>query len=348
MAHVRRLSALILVLVPLALVATLAWADERQAARLAQGIRVGGVDVGGLTEDQAIARVWKRLRPQTMRPVRVRAAGRTFTLSANRAGVRLGLPAALRKARERSREGNFVERGWRAVTGARLEHEVQVRPVVSSEAVSRFVEGIERSVERPAVDAQLTMSLDGVSVSGARTGRALAEGDRLERRVARALRDPAASRGLRSAVVSTKPRIGRDDVWAATPVVVTVSRADRRARVFRRGEGVATYRVAVGEPGYPTPTGRFSVQVMQKDPVWNVPDSPWAGKLAGKTIPPGDPRNALVARWIGFDGAVGFHGTKSIESLGRAASRGCVRMSREDVISLFKQVTVGTPVLVGR
>lgn len=82
--------------------------------------------------------------------------------------------------------------------------------------------------------------------------------------------------------------------------------------------------------------------------MWNVPDSPWAGKLAGKTIPAGDPRNALVARWIGFDGAVGFHGTKSLGSLGRAASRGCVRMSRADVIALFGQVDVGTPVVVGQ
>ena len=97
---------------------------------------------------------------------------------------------------------------------------------------------------------------------------------------------------------------------------------------------------------YPTPLGQFSVQTKQVDPVWNVPNSDWAGDLAGKSIPGGDPRNPLVARWIGFNGSVGFHGTKSIDSLGRSASHGCVRMAPGDVIDLFERVEVGTPVVV--
>ena len=47
-----------------------------------------------------------------------------------------------------------------------------------------------------------------------------------------------------------------------------------------------------------------------------MPDSDWAGDLAGKTIPGGDPRNPLVARWVGISGPVGFHGTKDVGSLG--------------------------------
>ena len=66
---------------------------------------------------------------------------------------------------------------------------------------------------------------------------------------------------------------------------------------------------------------------MQKNPPWNVPQSAWAGDLAGETIPGGDPRNPLVARWIGFNGSVGFHGTASAGSLGTAASHGCIRMA---------------------
>nr|MBA3748639.1 L,D-transpeptidase [Solirubrobacterales bacterium] len=97
---------------------------------------------------------------------------------------------------------------------------------------------------------------------------------------------------------------------------------------------------------YPTPTGRFAVQTMQKNPAWNVPQSEWAGSLAGETIPSGDPRNPLVARWIGFNGGVGFHGTASSGSLGTAASHGCIRMSPPDVIDLFERVSTGTPVLV--
>jgi lipoprotein-anchoring transpeptidase ErfK/SrfK len=103
----------------------------------------------------------------------------------------------------------------------------------------------------------------------------------------------------------------------------------------------------VGEPRYPTPVGRFTVQSMQKDPTWNVPDSDWAGDMAGKTIPGGDPRNPLVARWIGYNGSVGFHGTASTGTLGSAASHGCVRMAIPDVEQLYDLVPLHTPIYVG-
>ena len=77
-----------------------------------------------------------------------------------------------------------------------------------------------------------------------------------------------------------------------------------------------------------------------------MPASAWAGDLAGKVIPEGIRRTLLVARWIGFNGSVGFHGTKSADSLGRAASHGCVRMDPSDVIDLYERLHVGTPVLV--
>ena len=86
---------------------------------------------------------------------------------------------------------------------------------------------------------------------------------------------------------------------------------------------------------------------MQKDTVWNVPNSDWAGDLAGKTIPGGDPANPLKARFIGFNGSVGFHGTADLSSLGSAASHGCVRMDPADVKDLFERVSVGTTVYVG-
>jgi lipoprotein-anchoring transpeptidase ErfK/SrfK len=76
-----------------------------------------------------------------------------------------------------------------------------------------------------------------------------------------------------------------------------------------------------------------------------VPNSAWAGDLAGKSIPPG-PDNPLKARWMGiFDGA-GIHGTDETYSLGSAASHGCLRMAVPDVIELYDQVPVGTPIYI--
>ena len=135
-------------------------------------------------------------------------------------------------------------------------------------------------------------------------------------------------------------------VWAQNPTIVTVAHDAHTVRVFKKGDVVATYQVAVGSDEFPTPRGRFSVDRKEENPVWSVPNSEWAGDLAGTTVPGGDPRNPLVARWVGISGPVGFHGTKDLGSIGSRASHGCVRMRPADVINLFDHVEVGTPILI--
>ena len=109
-----------------------------------------------------------------------------------------------------------------------------------------------------------------------------------------------------------------------------------------------TYGVAVGQPGYPTPNGRFAIQSKQIDPVWSVPNSPWAGELEGSTVGGGSAANPLKARWLGVAGSVGIHGTGQDWSIGTRASHGCIRMHVADVKLLYRRVKVGTPVLIGR
>jgi lipoprotein-anchoring transpeptidase ErfK/SrfK len=117
-------------------------------------------------------------------------------------------------------------------------------------------------------------------------------------------------------------------------------------RLFKGLRVVRTYRVAVGAAGYETPAGLHRVQYKQLNPPWHAPNRPWAGELAGQTIPAGDPRNPLLAAFIALGGGVGFHGTGNLASIGTAASHGCIRMTIPDVLSLYRNVPVGTPVLV--
>ena len=117
---------------------------------------------------------------------------------------------------------------------------------------------------------------------------------------------------------------------------------ERRVYVYRQNKVQASFPVAVGKGGWETPTGNFKVLQMIKDPVW---EQPWTGELV-----PAGPDNPLGTRWIGFwtDGknVIGFHGTPNPESIGRAASHGCVRMFDKDARALFEKVEVGTPVIV--
>ena len=327
-------------------VGALAWADDSASGTLPAGAKVGGVDVGGLTREEAIARAQTRVRSAIARPTHVQLRDKRYTLTPAEAGVRIDVATAVKRAYVEGREGSFVSRGWRKITGAKLDQNVPVKAVADRLAVRRFVERLARRQERKPVDAALNMTLTSISVTRSKPGRRLAARDALVARLMRRLTSSTDERTLRAKTVEVRAKVNAETIWDSQPVAVTVARDGKQARFFRRGKLVKTYTVAVGSAEYPTPTGRFAVQTMQKNPAWNVPQSEWAGSLAGETIPSGDPRNPLVARWIGFNGGVGFHGTASSGSLGTAASHGCIRMSPADVIDLFERVSTGTPVLV--
>ncbi len=130
------------------------------------------------------------------------------------------------------------------------------------------------------------------------------------------------------------------------PVILVADRPDFQLKLYKNLRLVHTYTVAVGAVGFDTPAGLYHIQNKAVDPAWTVPHSAWAGDLAGQVIPGGTPENPLKARWLGiFDGA-GIHGTDETYSLGQAASHGCIRMAIPDVIDLYPQVPVGTPIYI--
>ena len=108
------------------------------------------------------------------------------------------------------------------------------------------------------------------------------------------------------------------------------------------GSVIKTYRVAVGTPAYPTPTGNFRIITKEKNPTWNPPDSAWAAGMG--PVPPG-PGNPLGTRWMGLNSpGIGIHGTPTSSSIGTAVSHGCIRMLIPEAEDLFTRVFVGTPV----
>ena len=123
---------------------------------------------------------------------------------------------------------------------------------------------------------------------------------------------------------------------------IVVDLSDKRLQLIRDGKAVKTYRVAIGTPDHPTPTGTYTITTRQVDPTWNPPDSPWAEGLG--PIPPG-PGNPLGTRWIGTSApAIGIHGTYADNSIGTAASHGCLRMHIPEVEALYEEVAVGMEV----
>jgi hypothetical protein len=236
----------------------------------------------------------------------------------------------------------LVARALRAAPG----RNVQVRPTLLARAPRRLLGRVQRGVYAAPVNSRVLYGVRRLRASRGRDGRRLHKAAILEDRIAAALRSWTAPRFLRAYTVRVAPRIGPRRLRAITGPIVTVSKADRRARLFNHLRQIRSYRVAVGQPAWPTPEGLFHVQSKTVNPAWSVPNSSWAGSQGGQTIPGGAPGNPLKARWIGFASGVGFHGTDNPGSIGSAASHGCVRMYVSDVVRLYEWVHIGTPVYV--
>jgi L,D-transpeptidase ErfK/SrfK len=118
--------------------------------------------------------------------------------------------------------------------------------------------------------------------------------------------------------------------------------SDRQVYRYREQQLVTSYPIAIGQAGWETPLGSFYVLEMQRDPKWQHP-------ITGEVVQPGA-SNPLGKRWIGFladeRAHIGFHGTNQEEFIGQAVSHGCIRMRNRDVIALYDQITLGTPVEV--
>ncbi|MHC5081934.1 MAG: L,D-transpeptidase family protein, partial [Planctomycetota bacterium] len=115
------------------------------------------------------------------------------------------------------------------------------------------------------------------------------------------------------------------------PFHLLVIRARRVLRLYCKGTWVKTYDVAVGKKGHETVLGEFTIRTKMREPSWTHPDT-------REVIPFGNEENPLGTRWIGFTEGIGIHGTWDPESIGQAASRGCVRMRNADVEELFHLV----------
>lgn len=125
-------------------------------------------------------------------------------------------------------------------------------------------------------------------------------------------------------------------------VRLVVDLSDRLVRIYKGAKVQSSYPVAIGQAGWETPTGKFRILEMQKNPVWQHP-------ITEELITTG-PENPLGVRWIGFwsDGQnqIGFHGTNQEELIGKAVSHGCLRMRNPDITAMFAQVHLGTPITV--
>jgi lipoprotein-anchoring transpeptidase ErfK/SrfK len=283
------------------------------------GVTIAGVAVGGMTRDlatQAVQAAFDQPIPFRFRERRWKLRPETVR---SYAYVRPAVGQALK-----ARPGAKIALGVRIHLGR----------------VRRYASSLDRLFSQEARDSRLLFRNLRPFITKARAGRKVDTGATTNA-IARAL-----ARTERTQIVlktqTVAPRLTRRSFG---PIIV-IRRDSRRLFLYRNMTFVRSFPIAVGQPAYPTPLGRYHVISRERHPTWDPPSSPWAAGLG--PVPPG-PANPLGTRWIGTSApAIGIHGTPQPWTVGTAASHGCIRMYMRDVEWLFERVRVGSPVFIVR
>ena len=318
--------------------------DHAQRDRIAPGISIGGIPVGGLNRAEATEKVQDEIVSGLSQPLQVKFEGTDYEISAKRLKRTADVDAMLDEAVSRSREGGILSRVVRYVKGEDVPETIPADITYSTEAVTNFVRSLSETIDRQPRNATLVPAGDALNPTPGEDGIEVRKMFTKER-IDRAIVEPGNIAVVRPVVKRTKPEISRKGLADAYPTYITIDRSTFTLRLFKNLKLSKKYTVAVGQVGLETPAGLYYIQDKQVNPAWHVPDSDWAGDLAGTTVPPG-PGNPIQARWMGIYNGAGIHGTNDTYSLGSAASHGCVRMAIPDVIDLYDRVSVGTPVYI--
>ncbi len=143
-----------------------------------------------------------------------------------------------------------------------------------------------------------------------------------------------------AAVAGGKSFVGHADA-EPTPedptLHISVALGERKLTMAVGDSTIATYGVAIGKDSKPTPTGRFSIRKIVWNPAWIPPDEDWARNK--KPQPPGAKANPMKLVKIFFkEPDYYIHGTGDVESIGDAASHGCLRMDPDDAYRVARYV----------
>jgi lipoprotein-anchoring transpeptidase ErfK/SrfK len=310
-------------------VASAAKAQQQDPTNVPAGVSAGGVDLSGLTLVDAQARLEATIGPKVNADLILGAAGKPWKLKAADAKLNFDTLTTAKRAIRAKAPGDV---------GLKFSH--------SRLAVRAWVASVAAKVAKAPRNATVRITLTHIYRKRAAHGRALDQKG-VAAQVDAALDDGVtAPRTLHTKLVKTSPKVNANDLARVYGTVITVDKAHFKLRLFKRLKFAKAYGVAVGQPAYPTPSGLFHIANKQVDPVWSVPNSPWAGELQGTTVQGGSAANPLKARWMGIINGVGIHGTGEDYSIGSAASHGCIRMHVADVKDLYPRVPVGTPVLI--
>lgn len=334
----------VVVLVLGLLTAGSAWAayryEQSHADRVLPGVKVAGIDVGGMTRDEATVAVTAATDQWLSQQLKVKAGGETWHLTPAELGVTADVGTSVDSAFSVADSYSWMDRALRRIRGESVDASFDVDYAFDKAQAEKFVKGAEGKVLRQPQDASVKIGDKGnVVFVHSKPGHELDSVVGI-RNIRKALNEHQDSVSL--PLKKVQPEVSNKTLGKT--IVVDISSTTLTLydgfKVERR------YRVATAAPGYTTPLGTWKIINKVENPTWINPAPNGWGAGEPAQIAPG-PGNPLGTRALYLDApGIRIHGTSDSASIGTHASHGCIRMFISDSEALYPLVPVGTTVLI--
>ena len=242
---------IVLLLTPLA---ALAWYQYDHVDRIYDGVSALGVDLGGMTREEAERALAARANELAGRPVVVRAADAEWRTDWSQLGLRIPATPIVERAMAVGRDGSPVQRAVAQIDALGSGMRLPVEQSFDEQVLREFVSSVAGRVDRPVRDARLELKPDlTLELTTAQTGRTVVVDESLRRLHEAALSGAGA---VELAVATTQPTTTdemrqaakeRAERMLAAPLVL--SYGDRRWTI--EGQELADLLMFTGGPGLP-------------------------------------------------------------------------------------------------
>ena len=129
--------------------------------------------------------------------------------------------------------------------------------------------------------------------------------------------------------------------------VVMVMTKEKMLDLLENGQLIASFPITPGSTTLPAPPGTWKIENMASMPYFRYDESMLEQGVRSDNfvnLPPG-PNSPVGVMWMGLNkSGIGLHGTNNPETIGRAASHGCIRLANWDAVKLSRMVTTGVTV----
>ena len=315
--------------------------DARFSERVMPGVTVGGIAIGGMSFEEARARLSDSFEAPLDAPITIDVAGESFTVTPRDLGMTSDVASSFEQVVALSGGTPLLQRVWYRLAGDGFEKQVEVSRTIDEKKVATYVADLATAIDVSPRDARPELVNGELVLIKAQAGFKL---DRSE-----------AETKLKKAALDGETKVALDGEVDDAQVdtadikdVIVVKVGENKLFHYRSDQLVKVYDVATGLPRYPTPRGTFKIVNKRFRPTWVNPakyPGGWGANLPAK-IGPG-PGNPLGTRAMDLNSpGIRIHGSSAVYSMGYNASHGCIRMKMADVEELFGLVEVGTPVLI--